>query len=377
MISRSDFSEYARTNQSLISMAMNTLNNYLNAVDFNNKKSARAIEQTIVAIYNNYGSALARNAANFYEKTSQKKSIDTAQVVGNVLLSQTQRLALKRAVAVAVALGIAGATATAVKALAQRVNVGMKVIPATVMERNARRHGDRYARVPQGAYTCPFCTMLAGRGFVYYSKESAGAFKEFHDHCDCEVIASSDPRVEGYDYSIYENQYRDARKYIEPVIEERWKNLSDEDKDYYRGKAQKKSYMSGDAYNEYLTRSILAQMRAMRTEKWKNSTDKTAVVLHRPTYEDPLAWPTVGMRSNYAPATRIGKINNATSPNPNAKFQSISDAGLYIERSRTEAELADRIQEVYDDLLYNWAPDKFEEYSAMLAPYIERALDRN
>lgn len=58
-----------------------------------------------------------------------------------------------------------------------------------VME-NAQRdpHNVRYARVPQGRETCEWCLMLASRGPVYYSEESAGAFDHYHAHCDCAVV---------------------------------------------------------------------------------------------------------------------------------------------------------------------------------------------
>lgn len=58
-----------------------------------------------------------------------------------------------------------------------------------VME-NARRdpHNVRYARVPQGRETCEWCLMLASRGPVYHTEESAGAFDHYHAHCDCAVV---------------------------------------------------------------------------------------------------------------------------------------------------------------------------------------------
>ena len=46
----------------------------------------------------------------------------------------------------------------------------------------------RWARVPTGDKTCDFCIMLASRGPVYLTEESAGAFDKFHPHCDCKVV---------------------------------------------------------------------------------------------------------------------------------------------------------------------------------------------
>lgn len=43
----------------------------------------------------------------------------------------------------------------------------------------------RYARIPQGAETCNFCLMLASRGFVYVTPDTAS---HSHRNCDCIVV---------------------------------------------------------------------------------------------------------------------------------------------------------------------------------------------
>lgn len=65
---------------------------------------------------------------------------------------------------------------------------------------NAIRNGLRYARVPSGK-ACAFCLMLASRGFVYFSKTSAGEDKgHYHNHCHCAVVAGNlKMKVGGYD----------------------------------------------------------------------------------------------------------------------------------------------------------------------------------
>jgi hypothetical protein len=79
----------------------------------------------------------------------------------------------------------------------------------------------RYARVPTGPETCGFCIMLASRGFVYWSEESAGAYDHYHAHCDCMVVPSFDSMasdigqnrrvsptaIEGYDPDSYYDEY--------------------------------------------------------------------------------------------------------------------------------------------------------------------------
>lgn len=83
---------------------------------------------------------------------------------------------------------------------------------------NARRDpsNPRWARVPRGAKTCAFCSMLASRGWVYVSKESAGGGSgdRFHHDCDCEIVPAfgdTDPKIDGYDPDRLEELYNEAR----------------------------------------------------------------------------------------------------------------------------------------------------------------------
>lgn len=60
----------------------------------------------------------------------------------------------------------------------------------------------RWARVPRGRVTCAFCTMLAGRGFVYTSEDAAGGGlgNTYHNHCDCEPVPTwGEAKLSGYD----------------------------------------------------------------------------------------------------------------------------------------------------------------------------------
>lgn len=74
---------------------------------------------------------------------------------------------------------------------------------------SSSKSGVRYARVVHPGATkhgpCAFCVMLASRGFVYATEESAGEFDRWHDDCACTVIPSWG---EGGNYDGYE-EYRD------------------------------------------------------------------------------------------------------------------------------------------------------------------------
>ncbi len=70
--------------------------------------------------------------------------------------------------------------------------------------------GVRFARVPQGGDTCTFCAMLASRGFVYWSRETAGEFDHYHRNCRCLVVPDDGSgEVEGYDPDEWLRRWRD------------------------------------------------------------------------------------------------------------------------------------------------------------------------
>lgn len=74
----------------------------------------------------------------------------------------------------------------------------------------------RFARVPSGAQTCAWCGILASRGFVYVSRETAGILEgHFHDDCDCQIVAEFDSGpafIEGYDPDRLYDRYLTARE---------------------------------------------------------------------------------------------------------------------------------------------------------------------
>lgn len=82
---------------------------------------------------------------------------------------------------------------------------------------NVRRDpaNPRWARVPRGAKTCAFCSMLASRGWVYASEKTAGGMgNRFHHDCDCEIVPSfgdTDPKIDGYNPNRLEELYNEAR----------------------------------------------------------------------------------------------------------------------------------------------------------------------
>ncbi|MEQ2637020.1 hypothetical protein [Paratractidigestivibacter faecalis] len=98
-------------------------------------------------------------------------------------------------------------------------NSAMRSLNDTILRnvRRDRKKGVRYARVTSGRNTCAFCLMLAGRGAVYWTRESAGALNRWHDHCTCKVVPgySGDPKevlVEGHDPAKIEARLREVER---------------------------------------------------------------------------------------------------------------------------------------------------------------------
>lgn len=73
--------------------------------------------------------------------------------------------------------------------------------------------GARWARVPYGK-TCAWCLMLASRGPVYRSEQSAGGARSWHSHCDCTptpVWPDQPLPKDFYDPEALYEKYLDAR----------------------------------------------------------------------------------------------------------------------------------------------------------------------
>ncbi|MDR1033594.1 MAG: hypothetical protein LBL41_02340 [Bifidobacteriaceae bacterium] len=66
--------------------------------------------------------------------------------------------------------------------------------------RYSEKAGNVFARKVRGGITCAFCTMLAGRGFIYSTRAKAGAFNSYHRGCDCLVISRKDAKTKFKDY---------------------------------------------------------------------------------------------------------------------------------------------------------------------------------
>ena len=147
---------------------------------------------------------------------------------------------------------------------AERLDYEINVAAGRAMVANVRDDPDRprFARVPQGERTCDFCLMLASRGPVYLTEESAGAFTQYHAHCDCKIVPfwntyavrtkaggivrrSGTTSYEGYDPDYYYDVYRGMQdRFIPPA---KISNYCLLDPDKSKGFKECLGYERGDA----------------------------------------------------------------------------------------------------------------------------------
>ena len=121
----------------------------------------------------------------------------------------------------------------------------------------------KFARVPQGP-SCGFCIMLASRGFVYATKETAGEFSDWHDRCNCIVVAGVDGlEVEGYDYMGMRKRYGQCRATLggDKQLWRDWEALPQEKRDEYTEK-----YGTSD-FDQYIRDRVCAEMDT-RDRQW-------------------------------------------------------------------------------------------------------------
>ena len=103
-----------------------------------------------------------------------------------------------------------GNIAAMAEQLAQRVDYEAKRAAGDTVMQNAfvDPRDVKFARIPAGSETCPFCIALSSRGFVYSSAEAAGINGHYHANCDCRIVPSwDDSAFEGYDPDALYEEY--------------------------------------------------------------------------------------------------------------------------------------------------------------------------
>lgn len=164
-----------------------------------------------------YADMAAILAAEFYDGL---RELSVGKKLGALAESGREPIATEKAVRGIMQDVVEGKAAEAVvRKLLDRTDYEIKKSAGECIYRNGKRDPlkPRYARVPSGAETCRFCIMLASRGFVYRTKESAGEGNHYHANCDCRIVPGFDweTTVAGYDPDALYDQWKHPEKYPE------------------------------------------------------------------------------------------------------------------------------------------------------------------
>lgn len=170
-----------------------------------------AVREAMEAVCGQVSGLAAARAAEFYDEV---RTASVGKRLGALADAGRDPAATEGAVRALVQSVVdTGAAGRLARELGDRVDYEAKRAAAECVERNARRDPlkPRWARVPSGAETCPFCLMLASRGFVYHSEKSAEGRYHGHPGCDCRIVPGFEgDDVEGYDLDGLYRGYVDS-----------------------------------------------------------------------------------------------------------------------------------------------------------------------
>lgn len=211
MTSRDDLNRLSAAQRELVRMARNELAGFFAAVDLSRPELVRdALVEIVPLLVHEYGELAAVSAAEWYEQVHPgaflARTADSTFPVDGVTQSVRYHAgALFTDDPYATLHGLSGALQRFV------FYSGRETVARNVQLDPSR---PRFARVPSGAKTCAFCNLLASRGFVYFSRMTAGERSDWHDDCDCQVVPEWDAsghHIAGYDPDAMYDRYLQAR----------------------------------------------------------------------------------------------------------------------------------------------------------------------
>lgn len=167
--------------------------------------------------------------------------------------------------------------------LNERIGYEVKRSAGNTVFRNGERDPRkvRFARVPRGSksypHGCPFCQMLASRGFVYRNAKTAGEMNHFHADCQCMVVPGfgDNPTVEGYDPNEYMDRWKHPEKYAD---EGAGQQEQEQTSDATRSKSERKAifdeYMATAEKGQEMYRQIMAETDEARKAALRSERDR-------------------------------------------------------------------------------------------------------
>lgn len=177
-------------------------------------RRAAALVDAAVAIADTYGPAAAETAAQMYEGVRADSGVRGAFRPSVASVSADAVSGSGRYYAYRADVTDQSFDAMGPSLVRHVMQAGRETIAGSVRRDPAK---PRFARVPSGASTCAFCLVLASRGAIYLSRDTAGGAHEYHDDCDCQPTPVYSALPGGYEPDVLYEQYRDARAVSESM----------------------------------------------------------------------------------------------------------------------------------------------------------------
>lgn len=215
MTSQADFDLFVESQRGIRSLALRDLAAWWATVEHLTPSAVqREAEEFLPLLAQAYGEVSAVVAADFYD-SARAESAATGRYAASLAPSVAATQASRQVGWASVPL-FARDPETSLGRMGSVVDAAaLQDGRDTIIHNSLRdRSRPRWARVPVGK-TCAFCLMVASRGAVYRSAETAG--REFHSKCDCQPVPSWDHGKDlppSYDegglYGLYDRARADA-----------------------------------------------------------------------------------------------------------------------------------------------------------------------
>ncbi|WIE65947.1 hypothetical protein DEI99_005255 [Curtobacterium sp. MCLR17_036] len=213
MTTRADVDTLRDAGQGVVTLARRDLQSFWSSLDLTRPEAARdELLEFVPQLVREYGDVAATVAAEWYEQVRYEQAgAYNATTVNTTNVEQIR----------------AGVRANAGQLFTDTPDVMLALLSGGVQRyvlasqrgtiaRNVQLDPSkpRFARVPTGAKTCAWCTLLASRGFVYLTAQTAGVSDHYHSECNCQAVAEWEADrhyIAGYDPDAMYEKYQDAR----------------------------------------------------------------------------------------------------------------------------------------------------------------------
>lgn len=198
-LSEKTWKKYIEKLRKINEKAAQLMEEYLATHNVNTKEGRKAMLDYAYSLATSFGEGSAELACQMYDATAEMSGV-------TLPMAEPAPTATYKEVAVAVQ-GEMLRTDN-IEVVASTVGRLVKMAAADTTLQNALRDGAQFAWIPSGD-TCPYCLMIASRGWQNAAKHRGGHAEHIHTNCDCmyQIRFNADTKVAGYDPDNLYKQY--------------------------------------------------------------------------------------------------------------------------------------------------------------------------